>query len=366
MKKTAYQNAMRKIAADETEIRSMAHRIQAQYEAQHPARRTNRGFRLGLAAAAAVILCGTVTAGAVSDWDYAALFRKYFSDKTGTEISYDFSGMGLGIGKSYQGEGYTLTVEGVIADTNAVYLLYNIALDESVQAQLAGSEIIGFQGGLGGGLSDTGGTGYHEPLNEDENGVWHGVYTAEIDYGTDLTTKSLEYYPGLVIIGRDNADSIILPQIGDGHDLGTVSLADITVQKGIERDCNVTLPADRNQVEYTSLTLTPMQLRLRHTDQRTAYQLQYPDSDRSNLSWFVTTEDLRTVDEVASDCCTLIFADGSEQPVQGSLHNSSSAERNESGTYDTADDLVLIFRAPIDLAEVTAVRIGETVIPVAP
>ena len=54
------------------------------------------------------------------------------------------------------------------------------------------------------------------------------------------------------------------------------------------------------------------------------------------------------------------------QTAPGSLHNSSSAERNESGTYDTADDLVLIFRAPIDLAEVTAVRIGETVIPVAP
>ncbi len=340
-----------------------AKQMQAKYDAAHPARKKERrGFRVSIAAAAAVLLCGTITAGAVSDWDFAALFRKYFSDKTGTEIDYDFFGMGLSIGESYQGEGYTLTVEGVIADTNAVYLLYNIALDESVQAQLADSEIIGFHGGLGGGLSDTGGTGYHEPLNEDKNGVWHGVYTAEIDYGTDLTTKSLDYYPGLVIIARKNADSIVLPQIGKGYALGTVSLADITVQKGIERDCSVILPADRNQVQYTSLTLTPMQLRLRHTDQRTSNQLKYPDSDRSNFSRFVTTPDLRTVDEVASDCCTLIFADGSEQPVQGSLHNSSGATRNESGTYDTATDLVLIFRAPIDLTNVTAVRIGDTVV----
>lgn len=310
-----------------------------------------------------MILCGTVTAGAVSNWDYAALFRKYFSDKTGTEISYDFSGMGLDIGQQYDGEGYTLTVQGVIADQNAVYTLYEIALDESVQAQLADSEKVSIHGGLGGGLSDTGGTGHHEPLNEDENGVWHGVYTAEIDYGTDLTTKSLEYYPGLVIIGRDNADSIILPQIGDGHALGEVSLADITVQKGIRRDCSVILPDDINQVEYSSLYLTPMQLKLTRTDQLSYYQLNQSDS---KVLPVIRTQDSRTVDEIVSDSCFLIYADGSEQPVQGSLHNSSSAERNESGTYDTADDLVLIFRAPIDLAEVTAVRIGETVIPVAP
>ena len=361
MKQTAYQKAMQQISADEAEIRSKARQIQAQYNAQHPARRTKRGFRIGLAAAAAVILCGTVTAGAVSDWDYAALFRKYFSDRTGTEISYDFSGMGLGIGESYQGEGYTLTVEGVIADTNAVYLLYNIALDESVQAQLAGSEKISIHGGLGGGLSDTGGTGHHELLNEDENGVWHGVFTAEIDYGTDLTTKSLDYYPGLVIIGRDNADSIILPQIGDGHKLGSVSLADITVQKGIRRDCSVILPDDINQVEYSSLYLTPMQLKLTRTDQLSYYQLNQSDK---NVFPVIRTQDSRTVDEIVSDSCFLIYADGSEQPVQGSLQCSSGSTRNESGTYDVESGAMMIFRAPIDLAEVTAVRIGETVIDV--
>ena len=361
MKQTAYQKAMQQISADEAEIRSKARQIQAQYNAQHPARRTKRGFRIGLAAAAAVILCGTVTAGAVSDWDYAALFRKYFSDRTGTEINYDFSGMGLGIGESYQGEGYTLTVEGVIADTNAVYLLYDIALDESVQAQLADSEKVSIHGGLGGGLSDTGGTGHHEPLNEDENGVWHGVFTAEIDYGTDLTTKSLDYYPGLVIIGRDNADSIILPQIGDGHALGEVSLADITVQKGIQRDCSVILPDDINQVEYSSLYLTPMQLKLTRTDQLSYYQLNQSDS---KVLPVIRTQDSRTVDEIVSDSCFLIYADGSEQPVQGSLQCSSGSTRNESGTYDVESGAMMIFRAPIDLAEGTAVRIGETVIDV--
>lgn len=361
MKQTVYQKAMQQISADEAEIRSKARQIQAQYNTQHPARRTNRGFRIGLAAAAAVILCGTVTAGAVSDWDYAALFRKYFSDKTGTEISYDFSGMGLDIGQQYEGEGYTLTVEGVIADTNAVYLLYNIALDESVQAQLADSEKVSIHGGLGGGLSDTGGTGHHEPLNEDENGVWHGVYTAEIDYGTDLTTKSLDYSSILTVITRDNADSIILPQIGDGHALGEVSLADITVQKGIRRDCSVILPDDINQVEYSSLYLTPMQLKLTRTDQLSYYQLNQSDK---NVLPVIRTQDSRTVDEIVSDSCFLIYADGSEQPVQGSLQCSSGSTRNESGTYDVESGAMMIFRTPIDLEDVTAVRIGETVIDV--
>ena len=114
-----------------------AREMQAKYDAAHPARQKERhGFRIGIAAAAAVLFCGTVTAGAVSDWDYAALFRKYFSEKTGTEIDYDFSGMGIDIGESYRGEGYTLTVEAVLADQTAVYILYDIALDESVQAQI--------------------------------------------------------------------------------------------------------------------------------------------------------------------------------------------------------------------------------------
>ena len=339
-----------------------AREMQAKYDAAHPARQKERhGFRIGIAAAAAVLFCGTVTAGAVSDWDYAALFRKYFSEKTGTEIDYDFSGMGIDIGESYRGEGYTLTVEAVLADQTAVYLLYDIALDESVQAQIADSEIISFHGGLGGGLSDTGGTGHHEPLNEDENGVWHGVFTAEIDYGTDLTAKSLDYYPGLVIIARENAETIILPQIGDGHALGSVPLADITVQKGIRRDCSVILPDDINQVEYTSLYLTPMQLKLTRTDQLSSYQLNQSDS---KVFPVILTQDSRTVDEIVSDSCALIFADGSEQPVQGSFQCSSGSTRNEYGTYDVESGAMMIFRTPVDLAEVTAVRIGETVIAV--
>ena len=339
-----------------------AREMQAKYDAAHPARQKERhGFHIGIAAAAAVLLCGTVTAGAVSDWDYVALFRKYFSEKAGTEIDYDFSGMGIDIGESYQGEGYTLTVEAVLADQTAVYTLYNIALDESVQAQLTDSEKVSIQGGLGGGLSDIGGTGHHEPLTPDENGAWHGVYTAEIDYGTDLTAKSLDYYPGLVIITRENAETIILPQIGDGHSLGSVPLADITVQKGIERDCSVILPDDINQVEYTSLYLTPMQLKLTRTDQFFNDQL---DQTNRSLLPIILTQDVRTVDEIVSDSCSLIFADGSEQPVQGSFQCSSGSTWNEYGTYDVESGAMMIFRTPVNLAEVTAVRIGDTVITV--
>ena len=362
MKNSAYRNAMMQISADREEILMKARQMQTQYDAAHPARQKGRhGFRIGIAAAAAVLLYGTITAGAVSEWDFAALFRNYFSEKSGSEISYDFSGMGLNIGESYQGEGYTLTVQGVIADTNAVYTLYEIALDESVKAQLAGSEKVSVNMGLGGGLSDTGGTGHHEPLIPDENGVWHGVYTAEIDYGTDLKAKTLDYYSRMIIITRENGDSIMLPQIGDGHKLGSVSLADITVQQGIRRECSVILPDDINQVEYTSLYLTPMQLKLTRTDQLTLAQINQSDS---KVFPVILTQDSRTVDEIVSDSCFLIYADGSEQPVQGSLQCASGSTRNESGTYDAESGCMMIFRTPVDLEDVTAVRIGETVIDV--
>lgn len=366
MKKTAYQNAMRKIAADEAEIRTKAHQIQAQYNAQHPARRTNRGFRIGLAAAAAVILCGTVTAGAVSDWDYAALFRKYFSDKTGTEISYDFSGMGLDIGQQYEGEGYTLTVQGVIADQNAVYTLYEIALDESVREQTADYAEVVVIGGLSACVIKEDTAGSFSPVDtsdelvQDENGIWHGVRVSLTDPGTDLSDKALEYTSTQVSVINRNADGteadyMMLPEIGEGYPIGTVSLADITVQKGIERECSVILPEDRNKIEFTELCLTPMQLSLRKTGRSyDAYSAKNP---------LILGTDDRI--EEAEAVYAVIYADGTELPLEGNRNNSSVSSRNDGG-YDSVTRSSLIFNIPVDLTDVTAVRIGETVIPVAP
>ncbi|MBP0987867.1 MAG: hypothetical protein J6S92_06265, partial [Oscillospiraceae bacterium] len=103
------------------------------------------------------------------------------------------------------------------------------------------------------------------------------------------------------------------------------------------------------------------QLKLTRTD-----QFSYDQLSQTNRSLLPTilTQDVRTVDEIVSDSCFLIYADGSEQPVQGSFQCNSGSTRNEYGTYDVESGAMMIFRTPVDLAEVTAVRIGETVIAV--
>lgn len=344
-----------------------AKQMQAKYDAAHPARKKERrGFRVSIAAAAAVLLCGTITAGAVSDWDFAALFRKYFSDKTGTEIDYDFSGMGLDIEQSYQGEGYTLTVQGVIADTSAIYTLYEIALDESVQEQIKDyAEVVVFGGLLASVIKeDTAGTfspvGTSDELVQDENGIWHGVHVSLMDPGTDISDKTLEYSSTQVSVFNRNADgteaeSIMLPEIGDGHSypIGSVSLADITVQSGIEQMCSVILPEDKNKIEFTELCLTPMQLSLRNTG------FTYDSNGAKNP--VILGTDSRDGDGAEKAVYALIYADGTERPLQGKRNNSSISTLNGSG-YDTVTRASIIFNTPIDLTNVTAVRIGDTVV----
>ena len=341
-----------------------AKQIQAKYDAAHPARQKGRhGFRIGIAAAAAVLLCGTITVGAVSEWDFAALFRNYFSEKSGSEISYDFSGMGLNIGESYQGEGYTLTVQGVIADTNAVYTLYDIALDESIQKQIRDYKEVVVFGGLSAGVikEDTTGTfspvGTSDELVQDGNGIWHGVRTSLMDPGTDISDKTLEYTSTQVSVINRNADGteadyMMLPEIGEGYPIGTVSLADITVQKGIERECSVFLPEDRNKIEFTELCLTPMQLSLRKTGRA------YDTCSAKNPLILGTDDRIEETEAVYA----VIYADGTELPLQGNRNNSSVCSLNDGG-YDTVTRSSLIFNVPIDLTDITAVRIGETVIP---
>lgn len=86
--------------------------------------------------AAAIVLGTTVIGvGAAYQWNLSAAFEGLFRDRSemggvNTDLDIDFSRMGKEIGESWRGEGYTLTIEGAIANESNVYFYYTLAFDE--------------------------------------------------------------------------------------------------------------------------------------------------------------------------------------------------------------------------------------------
>ena len=61
------------------------------------------GWMAGMAAAAAIMICGTVTAGALCNWQYSELLNRYFRRQNVSEAyeDFDFEHMGLDINDQY-------------------------------------------------------------------------------------------------------------------------------------------------------------------------------------------------------------------------------------------------------------------------
>lgn len=352
-----------------------AKQIKAQFEAQnkrsikhHSAR---RGMLAGIAAAAAVLVCGAVTVGAVNDWNYAAVFSKYFSEKSGETVYYDFTGMGMDIGQVIEGDGFTMTIQSVVADANAVYVAYDIALSDEINERLAAYDDIEISTNLhvsiiqqgstnnfcGIGISGTGGI----PYRTDDN-VWHCMDTEEIQFGTDLTDKLLQ------ISVPDDLHTIRIgynfppPEAhapGESIDLYapeqtyTYDLTDITVQPGIEAAYNRTLPNDKNQNVFETVQITPFGLHFIHNDHFVS------DSGNARLIW-----DLPGVPVTY----TAVYADGTEVEILlGSLSKvsgSSQSLNEETGGYDLMMFADTYFAVPLELDGLVAVRMNDIEIPV--
>lgn len=88
-----------------------------------------------LVAAAVVLGVTAVGVGAAYQWNLSAAFEGLFRDRSETfggkaDSGIDFSQVGTEIGESWRGEGYTLTIEGAIADGSTIYFYYTLAFDE--------------------------------------------------------------------------------------------------------------------------------------------------------------------------------------------------------------------------------------------
>ena len=115
-----------------------AKQIQAQYNTNKKIRRTagRRKLFAGLAAAAVVMIGGTITVGALNDWNYSSLMNRYFNEWFRTESDYSFEGQGMDINDTFGTEDYQITVESVVFNSDSYYLFSELRFSDALTEKI--------------------------------------------------------------------------------------------------------------------------------------------------------------------------------------------------------------------------------------
>ena len=383
MNKMDYQNAMRQISAEKEEILMKAKQMQAQYDAQNTnkvARHSSRrGMLAGLAAAAAVLICGTVTVGAVNDWNYAAVFSRYFSEKSGGQVLYDFTGMGMDVGETVTGDGYTLTIQSIMADATAVYVAYDVELSDEINATIEPYGDAEMSLRLEDAVFNLDEDGVMQIYNtggaspspvRDADGIWHGVLVTEIEDGADLSDKQIRLKP----LYPSNVDGQMDPlyiaynfpppetyEPGESMNLASedfelcYDLSGITVQEGVTVSYGGTLPNDANENIFDEMTVTPFKLRFTLEEEGSAYD--------SIPSWGRVWGD-----DVIPVTYTAVYADGTELTREATIgsgsHMGGGTSYQPDGSWGTILRRTVYFTSPIPMDGLTAIRINDIEVPV--
>ncbi len=123
-----YRNAMDAVTRSKEEIEMKAQDILNMEQERSAPRKRPAVSRKAIAfGAAAVILAGgTLTVGAVNNWDYAALYRNLMDGDRTT-----FETIGKTVDDHFEGDGWTIDITNMYADSNSFYMLYDLTLDES-------------------------------------------------------------------------------------------------------------------------------------------------------------------------------------------------------------------------------------------
>ena len=118
-----------------------AQQIQAQYDSGTRSIRRHGRKRLPVmiaAAAAAVMIGGTLTVGAFNGWNYNTLMNRYFSEWFDTKSDYDFAGQGIDINDTFVTDDYQLTVKSAVFNADSFFVFYDFrfsdALEETIDA----------------------------------------------------------------------------------------------------------------------------------------------------------------------------------------------------------------------------------------
>ncbi len=343
-----------------------AKQVQAQYETQNskPVRQNRKHRRIlaGFAAAAALAVGGAVTVGAANGWNYGAVFNKYFTEKSGKDVSFDYSGMGLNVGDSVTGEGFSLTVQSVMADTGNVYIAYDIALDDEIKAQIqpGGNETISLMLSPAIMENETKLNSWccEMPALLGKDGIWHGITFIEMPDGTDLNGKQLQIRhtaDRFLIIGYDFDSEGVGSQIQlNAPDFNlSYDLSGITVQPGMTVPYGGTLPDDANKNTFNTVTVTPFMLRFESKGT--------VGSMNSAPKWGMVFGSGRTAVSI-----TAVYEDGTVlalNEISDGGNASSQTYCNPDGSYGWEIVKRYCFDTPFSMDGLTAIRINDNEIP---
>lgn len=356
--------------------------------------RKKSGWMAGMAAAAAIMICGTVTAGALCNWQYSELLNRYFRRQNVSEAyeDFDFEHMGLDINDTIETDDCTVTMQSVIADANTLCLMYNFRLSPEYEAQLpqTGETIYGsFMPSVRVTNADgiafgSGATCKDAERNAD--GSFDMMCSVSMENCQDYSDKILEcsFVDGAragtkaYMDLQNDTDGIYTP-VSEQIDWHEYSLNGITLVPGITFE-GVTLTDGEQSAEYDSVTVSPLRITFRRYDVPVTpatmpgvtvnggtycYGFLY-DETYSEIAAAADESDVLSSPvpyEYNRTCLrslSLIFSDGTEQEVDLDFGlGSGSTKLSESGQYDFMDiESFATFHRPVSLQGLTAIRIN--------
>lgn len=356
--------------------------------------RKKSGWMAGMAAAAAIMICGTVTAGALCNWQYSELLNRYFRRQNVSEAyeDFDFEHMGLDINDTIETDDCTVTMQSVIADANTLCLMYNFQLSPEYEAQLpqTGETIYGsFMPSVRVTNADGIAFGSEATCKDAErnaDGSFDMMCSVSMENCQDYSDKILEcsFVDGAragtkaYMDLQNDTDGIYTP-VSERIDWHEYSLNGITLVPGITFE-GVTLTDGEQSAEYDSVTVSPLRITFRRYDvpvtpatmpgvtvnggtycygflyDETYSEIAAAADESDALSSPVPHEYTRTCLRSLS----LIFSDGTEQEVDLDFGlGRGRTKLSESGQYDFMDiESFATFHRPVSLQNLTAIRIN--------
>ena len=350
----------------------------------------------GMAAAAAIMICGTVTAGALCNWQYSELLNRYFRRQNVSEAyeDFDFEHMGLDINDTIERDDCTVTMQSVIADANTLCVMYNFRLSPEYEAQLpqTGETIYGsFAPSVR--VKNADGTIFGsrtscKDAERNADGSFDMMCAVSMENCQDYSDKILEcsFVSGAragtkaYLNFQNDTDGIYTPA-SERIDWHEYSLNGITLVPGITFE-GVTLTDGEQSAEYDSVTVSPLRITFRRCDVPVTprkepepgvtvnggaygYGFLY-DETYSEIAAAADESDVLSSPvphEYTRTCLrslSLIFSDGTEQEVDLDFGlGSGRTKLSESGQYDCMDiESFATFHRPVSLQNLTAIRIN--------
>ena len=350
---------------------------------------TKRGMLTGLAAAAAVLICGTVTVGAITNWHYTDIFNRMFSERTGTENTFDLTGLGKDLGVVFTGDHFTLTLTSLLADDYTVLTEYELEVDETYSKKpdieyFEPLVFMDFYGEKDGKAIDFMEHGQSSGDWVDENGSYHGYFRLGF---SDQQWSGAELYcvlesigiitPNPAYISQEITPDICpteytylyeledrhyshsredLPENADIRDLGKLDCVYEMQQVKLE-DPAVIHNSNKIRDEFWYAAVSPLSLVLTEEEgtARHAGANRYHGGDDIIVNkpeeWVRTSSTDSTL--------TMTYKDGTETPV------ACEASRERFGSQYFGDVFITIyFDQPLDLNSIDHFTFNGTVIPV--